>query len=280
MPTFEGAGHTIGYHKAGSSDAPLVIFAHCSLGHGGLWKGVMAALGDDWHCIALDMPGHGRSDRGDENISLQDQAALDAKAAAEVFGDGSAHLVGLSLGGAIMGRATVRIPGLAKSLAMLEPIYMHLLTRDDPEMAAENQRLMSGCYEACGEGRWRDGAKAFMESWGQPGQFDKFPEPAKVAVGEAMKWIYRDFPMAHTYDLNSQITHADLETIKAPTILMQGERTQPSAKAVVSEVARVIEQAEVIELAGAGHLSPVDDPAQVADKLSQFLLRAEETSTA
>ena len=173
-----------------------------------------------------------------------------------------------------MGRAAVRIPGLARALAMLEPIYMHLLSKDRPDMEAENRASMAGCNEACGEGRWRDGAKAFMESWGQPGQFDKFPEPAKAAVGEAMKWIYRDFPMAHSY-IPGQITHDDLATIKVPTILIQGERTQGSAKAVIREVASVIPRAEQAEIAGAGHLSPVDDPAQVAERLRAFLRGAE-----
>ncbi|MEL6794303.1 MAG: alpha/beta fold hydrolase, partial [Pseudomonadota bacterium] len=127
MPIFEVGDHRIGYHEAGPQDAPLVVFAHCSLGHGGLWKGVMAALADEWRCIAVDMPGHGQSNRGDTSISLQDQAARDVASVAERFADGRAHLVGLSLGGAIMARAAIRIPGLARSLALLEPILMHLL---------------------------------------------------------------------------------------------------------------------------------------------------------
>lgn len=278
MPVLDAAGRQIGYHEAGAEDAPLVIFAHCSLGHGGLWKGVMNALSDEWRCIATDLPGHGRSGRGDVSISLQDQAAKDVAVIAERFGDRRAHLVGLSLGGAIMGRAAIRIPGLARSLALLEPIYMHLLTRDRPDMEAENRASMAGCYEACGEGRWRDGAKAFMESWGQPGQFDKFPEPAKAAVGEAMKWIYRDFPMAHSY-IAGQVTHDDLATIRVPTTLIHGERTQDSAKAVIAEVAGVIPHAERAEITGAGHLSPVDDPGQVAEVLRRFL-RAAETGRA
>lgn len=274
MPVFDAGGHAIGYHAAGPEDAPLALFAHCSLGHGGLWKGVMAELGRDWRCIALDLPGHGRSDRGDETISLQFQAVDDVAAMAEAFGGGRAHLVGLSLGGAVMARAAVRRPEVAKSLTMLEPILMHLLDEDRPDLAEENHAAMAGCYAACADGRWRDGAKAFMESWGQPGQFDRFPEPARAAVGEAMKWIYRDFPMAHSW-APGQIGHDDLAAIAAPAVLMQGERTQASAKAVVAEVARLMPEAEVIEIAGAGHLSPVDDPAQVAARLGAFLAEAE-----
>ena len=138
MPVFEADGHCIGYHEAGPPDAPLVLFAHCSLGHGGLWKGVMSELADKWRCVATDLPGHGRSDRGDESISLQDQAGADIATLADAFADGRAHLVGLSIGGAVMARAAVRRPGLAKSLALLEPILMHLLSDDHAARAEEN----------------------------------------------------------------------------------------------------------------------------------------------
>ncbi|MEL6795092.1 MAG: alpha/beta hydrolase, partial [Pseudomonadota bacterium] len=60
-----------------------------------------------------------------------------------------------------------------------------------------------------------------------------------------------------------------------PTVLMQGETTQPSAKAVVAEVAGVVAQADVVELPGVGHLSPVEDPTLVADRLRSFLREAE-----
>lgn len=266
-------GHAIGYREAGAHGAPLVLFAHCSLGHSGLWKGVLAELEHDFHCIAADLPGHGQSDRGDETISLQDQAAHDLGALAAHFGDGTAHIVGLSIGGAIAGRAAVRLPGLARSLTMIEPIYMQLLTDRDPAEAEENHRVMAPCYAACKAGRYREGAKAFMEGWGQPGQFDKFPEAAKEAVATAMKWIAKDFPLAHAW-VDGQISRADLAGVRVPTLLMQGETTQASAKAVVAEVRALIPHAGFAEIAGRGHLSPVEDPEAVAAALRPFLKAA------
>ena len=38
--------------------------------------------------------------------------------------------------------------------------------------------------------------------------------------------------------------------VTIPTLLMQGETTQPSAKAVVSEVAAAMPHADVVELPG------------------------------
>ena len=88
MPQFEDQGLKIGYLEMGPEDAPLALFAHCSLAFSGLWKGVMSRLSDRWRCVALDMPGHGASDRGDRDLSLQMQAVRYVEAAAARWGGG------------------------------------------------------------------------------------------------------------------------------------------------------------------------------------------------
>ncbi|MEO0362684.1 MAG: alpha/beta fold hydrolase, partial [Pseudomonadota bacterium] len=176
MPIVETGGRRIGYAETGQG--PLVLFAHCSLGQAGLWKGVMAALAPRWRCVALDLPGHGRTDRGDEELSLQDEALADLAHFARLMGNGRAHLVGLSLGGAIVGRAAARRPAMARSVTMIEPIMMHLLKDSPQDMTAENDAIMGPVVAACREGRYEDGARAFMDGWGQPGQFERFPPEA------------------------------------------------------------------------------------------------------
>lgn len=272
----EVGGHKVAYIETGpvAADAPVAIFAHCSLAFAGLWKGVIERLAGRWRCVALDMPGHGRSDRGDEAISLQHQAMDYVEGVAAAVGADRAHLVGLSLGGAVMGRVACRAPGLARSLTLIEPVYFHLLAEQDPAFAAENAAAMAPVYEACDEGRYHDGARAFMEAWGQPGQFDRFPAPARDAVARALKHLAGDFKMVSEWP-EGQISRADIASIAAPTLLMQGERTQSSAKAILDELEALKPDAERAEIAGAGHLSPVDAPVAVAERLAAFFDRVE-----
>lgn len=283
MPVLEDGDHRIGYADTGPVAEPgaatPVLFAHCSLGHSGLWKAVTRALAPRWRCIAFDLPGHGASDRGDRAISLQDQAVRDAALLAERFGGGRAHLVGLSLGGAIMGRAAARRSGLALSVVMIEPIMMHLLKDSPQDMTADNDGIMGPVIAACRTGRYADGARAFMEGWGQPGQFDAMSGQAQAAVAAAMRWVFEDFGMAHSW-VDGQLTRAEIAAIAAPVRLMQGETTQPSAKAVVDAVAGLIDGAAVTEIAGAGHLSPVERPDVVAQEIAAFLTEVETAEAA
>ncbi|MEM7524154.1 MAG: alpha/beta hydrolase, partial [Pseudomonadota bacterium] len=270
-------GHAVGYAEAG--EGPLVIFAHCSLGHSGLWKGVMSALAPEWRCVALDLPGHGKSDRGDQSISLQDQASDDVAAAAARFGDGAAHVVGLSLGGAVMARTAARRPNVARSATLIEPIMMQLLSDDPSYTRPEGDDVMRPVVLACRDERYEDAAAAFMDGWGQAGQFAKMPADAQASIGRAMRWVYEDFGMAHDW-IPGQVSREEIAAIACPVRLMQGETTRPSAKSVVKSVAALIPGAEAREIANAGHLSPVTHPRQVAEEIAAFLAQTEAAQAA
>jgi pimeloyl-ACP methyl ester carboxylesterase len=264
-------GYKVHYleHGPENAEAPLVIFAHCSLAHSGLWRPVMAALADRWRCVAVDMPAHGGTDRGDESISLQFQAASFVEGVAEALDAGPAHLVGLSLGGSVMGRVAHRSPGLARSLTMLEPIFFHVIADRDEQAMADNTRVMSPVVEACKQGRYHDGARAFMDGWGQPGQFDRMPETARDAIGRSLSYLYPDFQLAGSWP-KGQITREGFGAMTMPTLLLEGEKTRDSAKRIQEELALLLPNVKRDVVADAGHLSPVDQPAAVATRLRLF----------
>ena len=64
---------------------------------GWMWARQVAALAD-FHCLNVDLPGHGRSNR-ETWVSLADTAAQIAEIIQERATNRRAHIVGLSLGG-------------------------------------------------------------------------------------------------------------------------------------------------------------------------------------
>ncbi|MEX2521083.1 MAG: alpha/beta hydrolase [Paracoccaceae bacterium] len=265
----EVGGHGVGVLEAGPADAPRVLFAHCSLAFAGLWKGTMAPLAERWRCVSVDMPGHGASDRGDMAVSLQHQAVAYVEGAAAAAGGGPAHLVGLSLGAAVMGRVAAKRPDLARSLTLIEPVYFHLLDEAHKAEAAANDDFMAEVYRACADGRFHDGARAFMEAWGQPGQYDRTPGPAQDRIARSLSFLAEDFDMVSGWP-EGQISREAIAAIAAPVLLMQGERTQGSTKAILDQLSLLSPRAARVEIAGAGHLSPVDEPEAVAARLAAF----------
>ncbi|MEA2822360.1 MAG: hypothetical protein QOJ86_4364 [Bradyrhizobium sp.] len=91
--------------------------------HGGTltchtWDLVCLALRDRFHCVAVDLRGHGNSAWAD-NYTM-DAYVSDVAAVIADFGWTSVHMVGMSLGGIIAGHYAATASSRAASLAMID----------------------------------------------------------------------------------------------------------------------------------------------------------------
>lgn len=94
-------GLCIAYSEAGSPANPPVILVHGITSHRGVWTQTMAVLQEHFHCIALDFPGFGDSEKpanGDYCIATQAERILKV---ADRFGFDRFILIGHSMGGQI-----------------------------------------------------------------------------------------------------------------------------------------------------------------------------------
>ncbi len=108
---------------AASSDArPTILFLHGTRLNAGQWAAQIAALEDEFRCVAIDLPGHGT--RRDERFTL-DAAAARVVEAIDEMGGGRAVLVGLSLGGYVAidvaSRHPAKVAGLVLAGSTAEP---------------------------------------------------------------------------------------------------------------------------------------------------------------
>jgi pimeloyl-ACP methyl ester carboxylesterase len=90
---------SLAIREGGEAALPTVVLLHGVGGSGSMWTELMAGL-PDYHCLAPDLPGHGRS-RAIAWTSRAESARLVAQLIEERATRGRAHLVGLSLGGSI-----------------------------------------------------------------------------------------------------------------------------------------------------------------------------------
>lgn len=85
-------------HETGSPTAPTIVFLHGLGISSWMWVDQIADLQQDYHCLAIDLPGNGDSYQT-EWRSFTDTAAQIAAVIQEKATTGKAHVVGLSLGG-------------------------------------------------------------------------------------------------------------------------------------------------------------------------------------
>lgn len=83
--------------ESGTAGAASILFLHGVGASSWMWDQQVAAL-SDFHCLAVDLPGHDRSSQ-QSWVSLSDTAQQIATLIQERATHGRAHVVGLSLGG-------------------------------------------------------------------------------------------------------------------------------------------------------------------------------------
>lgn len=103
---------------AGRAGTPLVLL-HGFGSHAGYWEPLRTYLQDQFHVLAFDLPGHGRSPLKDEGRPRQVAQALFAEL--EERSTGPVHLCGHSMGGAIACVMALENPQMVKSLTLLAP---------------------------------------------------------------------------------------------------------------------------------------------------------------
>jgi pimeloyl-ACP methyl ester carboxylesterase len=86
-------------HESGTPGSPAVVFLHADGASGGMWDRHMRRLAG-YHCLAPDLPGHGRSNQLPWT-SLDDTTQQVAGLIEDRIPGRRAHVVGLSLGGAV-----------------------------------------------------------------------------------------------------------------------------------------------------------------------------------
>lgn len=90
---------TLYVHESGDASATTIVFLHGIGTSGWMWEKQIAAL-TDFHCLNVDLPGHGKSSHVAWD-SLADTADRIAEIIQSQATSGKAHIVGLSLGGYI-----------------------------------------------------------------------------------------------------------------------------------------------------------------------------------
>lgn len=96
---------------------PTIVFLHGTRLTGSQWAVQAASLGDDFHCLAVDLPGHGTA--AEIPFDVDDAADRVAAIIAADAHDGRAIVVGLSLGGFVGMALAARHPELVTGLVVV-----------------------------------------------------------------------------------------------------------------------------------------------------------------
>jgi pimeloyl-ACP methyl ester carboxylesterase len=124
------------YYLDQGSGTP-VVFIHGNWATSSWWEPLLARLPDGCRGIAYDLRGRGRTTGPDSDYRIPSLAA-DLRAITEGLGLDAPHLVGHSLGGAVVMQYALEHPAQVRSLTVLAPVWVDGMPED--ALAAWRQR--------------------------------------------------------------------------------------------------------------------------------------------
>ncbi|HEX2145633.1 MAG TPA: 3-oxoadipate enol-lactonase [Glycomyces sp.] len=244
----------------GPTDAPAVVFSG-SLGTMlDMWRPQVAALADRFRVVRYDTRGHGGTPAGDEPFGIGDLAD-DIARLLDHLSIERAHLVGLSLGGAIAIEFGARHPHRAGRLALL----CTAATIATPDYWAER-------VDAVRERGMAALAEPAMQRWFT----DRFRAAHPDVVAEFRENFAACDPSGYVAcceTLARLDLHDRLAKLRSPALALYGAEDTLTTATDAAILQRGIPDCEVVPIAAAKHLASAEQARTVNKLLTDFLAK-------
>ena len=262
-----GDGTRIHYEVTGLTKRAPVLLVQGLGGERNSWNLQRAALALRHRTIAFDNRGAGRSDKPDGKYNLEEMAD-DAIAVLDAAGIENAHVVGLSMGGAISQIIALKHPNRVRSLTLVATACRNHAWREELLQSwattAETEGMTAVGKEAA---RWMIGPRSFrrvLPALGWMGPLQLF-NPPNAFVSQVKAILSTDDGALNT----------ELANISCPTMVVVGNQDVLTPRGDAEEIASLIPTAELVVISGGAHGLHIEHASTFNRILLEFLGRAE-----
>ncbi|HSR00135.1 MAG TPA: alpha/beta fold hydrolase [Sphingomicrobium sp.] len=247
-------GYAIGYEEAGSDEAMPIVFLHGVGSDKSVWRRQLRFFGPVRRAVAFDYPGYGDSDPAPAGTTRDDYASALISGMDEL-GIARAHVCGLSLGGVAAIALHHADPKRCASLILADSFAAH------PDGAAIYERSMAASNDL------RAMAEARVDTLlGQPADPSVRQEvvetmaridPAAYRIGAEAVWLADQADRA--------------AAIRVPTLVLCGSEDKVTPPELSIALADLIPGARLEIIAGAGHISNLEQPGRFNEVVEEFI---------
>jgi len=261
-------GTTVRVLEEGSGDR-VALLVHGVGARADRWRcnlGALAIAG--FHAYAIDLPGHGFSDKGDFDYSVGGYASL-ALSFLDSIDAGRCVLIGTSLGGHVQAAVTCRQPSRVTALIMVGSLGITPLGEQHRAAVAASLADTSASGIAAKLARVVHDSSLITAEWVQ-GESRINSSPGAAGAFAALARYFRD-------GIDGDVVGDRLAGLAAPppTLLIWGEQDQIVPLAVGKAAQRLLgADVPLVTIPVAGHAPYLERPAEFNDAVLSFLRRA------
>lgn len=248
------------FTDAGEGGAVVLLHGHPF--NRSMWRRQVKAFQMNFRIITPDLRGYGESPIYDD-VSTMSDMANDVVKLLDSLGLEKVVLGGLSMGGYVVLEFFNQFPERVRALVLA-----------DTKAQADTEEARKKRYESA-EKVLKEGlspiAGDMLPKALAPNTHEKQLETVKF-VREMMLATKPEGAAAALRGMGERTDHtALLEKIKVPTLIIVGEEDSITPPADAEKMHRAIENSQLVSIANAGHLTPVEQPEKFNDALRKFL---------
>lgn len=252
-------GLTVHYELIGNPRAKtLIVFSNALGTDFRIWLPVFDELPDDMAFLLYDSRGHGLTSDTGTPFTI-DTLADDAIALVEHLRLRQPILCGISVGGLVMQAVAVKRPDLAKKLIVC-----------NSAAKLGNVETWNGRIDAIKNGGLAAVSQATTERWFTP-DF-RSARPADVSGYRLM--VERQDAASHIRTAEA-IRDADyrgqVKNLTLPSLFLAGDQDASVAMQAVEDTADLVEGSAYEMIENCGHMTPVEQPEQLAALITDFV---------
>lgn len=252
----------VSYSDEGSQGSPVIIFIHGFPFNKSMWNSQVEPLKDKYRLIMYDIRGHGNSDAGNEDFSI-DLFASDLISLMDALKIDKAILCGLSMGGYIALRAFGKHHERFDALVLSDTQCI----ADTPEAKEKRMKAIDSIRESGVEKYAGESIKNLFAAE----SFATKSEQIEEVRGMILKTSVQSLCNTLLALSRRRETCSVLTEIKVPVLILVGEEdkiTPPDAARFMHE--RI--KGSLLKIIGhAGHLSNLENPGEFNVQLKNFV---------
>lgn len=268
------SGPEIAFADEGESEN-VIIFIHGLGSYLPAWKKNIEELKSDYRCIAIDLPGYGKSSKQPHSGKMTYYASI-VKEFAEKLGLKQVTLAGHSMGGQISMIAALNYPELVKSIILVAPAGFERFTEGQKQWF-RNVMTLDGVKNTLAEDIQTNLAVNF---YNMPDEAE-FMITDRIAMRKADDFEYYCYAVVQS--VNGMVDEPVLELlpkIKQPTLIIFGENDNlipnrflnPGRTKKIADIGKSkIPDSQLFMVKKAGHFVQFEKAHEVNMAIKEFL---------